>query len=425
MGCCACTYNGVPFVYIPTLQEVTDAGNVTDNIIGITGGGAYSGAITDALSFGYDPAIPRGWIDLDDGGVGAELLLNPGGGNVGVGGITTAYKFSVGSANGSSQLGFYHDNTDAYVRWSLGNINIQTDEGLNTNTILNIIGKGTGAGSFQVYDQDNEYLAATCFSNTGRIYTGGPLAGNLRFQNLGHADTTFFDTSPSNSTREVKIYGYRAGDALRNMSISCGIDAANRATFKNLLEYYFAGTVLTSTAYRGTSSLWYNYRQIGAINVSPGASGATPTVPDANTIGGYQLDAATEYLYFDTDIHDDWDGASDILITVYFEVNVDNTLGNVADTVDLQLICRMKGDAETACKTQTLEEATTVGQSPQYKQFNVTFAIDWNDVTNPVEEDDLIGFRLNLETDTSEVDDIIVNHFEIKYKSAQPNCIEI
>ena len=172
-------------------------------------------------------------------------------------------------------------------------------------------------------------------------------------------------------------------------------------------------------AYRAINSVWWRCRWLDAFAVSPGGSGATWTAPDSNTLGGYQLDAATEYLYFDARICDDWDGSSDIIVMVTFEVNVDNTGGDPADTVDLSLLCYYKGDAETANKTQTVEVAKTVGQSPQYKQFTTEFTVDYDAVSNVVDSDDIISFRLNLETDTSEVDNVIINFIGIRYRTAK------
>ena len=176
-----------------------------------------------------------------------------------------------------------------------------------------------------------------------------------------------------------------------------------------------------STPIRGTTSLWWYAKCLEAVRVAPGASGATFTPPNANTLGGYQFDVITEYLYFGCHIHTCWGATSDLEVIVTFEVNVDNTAGNVADTVDLSLLCYYKGDAETVNKTQTVEVATTVGQSPQFKQFVATFTIDYDLVVNVVQIGDVLTFRLNLETDTSEVDDVIINHFIIRYKTAHMN----
>lgn len=178
------------------------------------------------------------------------------------------------------------------------------------------------------------------------------------------------------------------------------------------------GLTTVGDVIRGSSSLWYNYRQVAVSSIDPGASGATWVDPSANTVGGWQLDASSETLEFQADIHDDWDGASDIKICVYFETNIDNSGGSGTDSVDMQIVCRMKTVGESSCKTQTLETAKTVGTAAQYTMFESEFYLDYDDVSNPVETNDIIGFQLNLETDTSEVDDIIINHIEILYQSA-------
>ena len=64
-----------------------------------------------------------------------------------------------------------------------------------------------------------------------------------------------------------------------------------------------------------------------------------------------------------------------------------------------------------------MEVATVVGQSAQYKKFSADFTINWDEVDNVVEAGDLVRFALNLETDTSEVDDIILNDCKFYYNT--------
>jgi hypothetical protein len=165
---------------------------------------------------------------------------------------------------------------------------------------------------------------------------------------------------------------------------------------------YGTSTIRTATAVR------YRYYHIPLYSSDPGVSGPKFTAPTANTLGGWQLNAAGELLYLESDVHADWDAASDLKLEIKFECNVNNTGGGAGDTVDLKLVCYYKGNAETACKTQTVENAVTVGQSAQYKRFTTTFTIDYDAASNVVEVGDSISMILNLETDTSEVDDIII-----------------
>ena len=175
-------------------------------------------------------------------------------------------------------------------------------------------------------------------------------------------------------------------------------------------------TYLKSTApIRGATSLYRRYYHLPLYATNPGVAGATFIPPDANTTGGNRLDAASELLYAEADVHADWDAASDLTVEIRFVVNVNNTGGGAGDTVDLKLVCYYNGLTETATKTQTVEVATTVGQAAQYKVFEAVFTIDFDAALNVVEVGDEFGFILNLETDSSEVDDIIVTGGSFSY----------
>ena len=91
-----------------------------------------------------------------------------------------------------------------------------------------------------------------------------------------------------------------------------------------------------------------------------------------------------------------------------------------ADTVDLKCIFRYKGDQESAIKTQTVEVAKTVGIADQYTQWTTDFTLNWDLVDHVLQSGDTVSMEINLETDTSEVDDIIVSMAELKYKTDSP-----
>jgi len=157
---------------------------------------------------------------------------------------------------------------------------------------------------------------------------------------------------------------------------------------------------------RATTAIYRRYYHLSMAAFNPGASGATWTAPDANTVGGWQLNAAGETLQFAADIHADWDAASDIDVEIYFAKNTAG--GSTDDTVDLKLICYYNGVGEVATKTQTVEVATTVDDDAQYTVYKVEFNVNFDEVDNVVQVGDLISFVMNLETDTSECDDIII-----------------
>ena len=122
-----------------------------------------------------------------------------------------------------------------------------------------------------------------------------------------------------------------------------------------------SGLLQTPGRIRAKNLVWWHEHDLFATSLSQGASGATETAPDANTLGGWQLNAAGETLYYGAHMEVDWGAASDVEVNIWFEVNVDNTAGAGGDTVDLQLVVRYKGEGDTAIKSQTLENAVVVG----------------------------------------------------------------
>jgi len=163
----------------------------------------------------------------------------------------------------------------------------------------------------------------------------------------------------------------------------------------------------------GSGGYWHEYL-IPAVNLSSGGSGATLIIPDNSTLGGYQLDRDTEFLFFITHIEDDWDEVSNAIMEIDFEVNVDNTGGNDTDTVKFQVDCYHKIEGEFANTTQSLSGNTVVGKANQYELFKQTITI-----TN-VRLEETVAVKLNLDTTNSEVDDIIVNFVELKYQAKTP-----
>ena len=166
---------------------------------------------------------------------------------------------------------------------------------------------------------------------------------------------------------------------------------------------------------RYATALARRYYHIILGSANPGASGATWVTAGANTTGGWRLTNASHLIRGQVDVHADWDGATDPVFSVNFMVNIDNSGGGVGDTVDLKATFYYKGVGDTVCKTQVVEVATVVGQSAQYKQFKANFTLDWDAVSNVLETGDILAIVLNLETDTSEVDDVVVTSMEFYY----------
>jgi len=208
------------------------------------------------------------------------------GGNVGIGAITAGYKFAIGSADNSNQIGIYHDNTNAYFTTDDGYFIFQTDEGTNTNSYLDVKGKGTGIGYVRAYDEDDaEYLELACSSGQGFLRTVGAAPSTLSIQNAAHADVLFFENAASAETQELKIYGYRAADSLRSLEIGVGVDAADTASFDGVSNYWFDGTVQVATNLELTAGGSITTTAAGDLTLAPDTTGTIICSNDVDVNG--------------------------------------------------------------------------------------------------------------------------------------------
>ena len=162
-----------------------------------------------------------------------------------------------------------------------------------------------------------------------------------------------------------------------------------------------------------TGGYWHEYN-LGAVELSPGSSGATFIAPNASSLGGYQLNAINELLYLDSHIEDDWDGVSDGRFEIYFEVNDDNSAGLITDTVKFQLEVWHKLEGERTCTVYSLSGNTVVGQAQQHDLFDQYITI------GNLRSREVLAFRINLNTIQSQVTDVIVNYVEFKYPTNYP-----
>ena len=80
---------------------------------------------------------------------------------------------------------------NALIKWSDGNLLLQTNEGINANSVVDIRGKGTGVGQIIVLDEDDqEWLFGSCVNGVGIIDVVGttPTALKLRVDGTSHAE---------------------------------------------------------------------------------------------------------------------------------------------------------------------------------------------------------------------------------------------
>ena len=177
------------------------------------------------------------------------------------------------------------------------------------------------------------------------------------------------------------------------------------------------GQLLLDEVPRATSTLYRRYYHLSLASLDPGASGASWTEADANGVGGWQLNDVGETLQSKVDIHADWDGASDPNLEVKIQINTGSAED---DTVDLKLVAYYMSPGDSSTKTQTVEVSTNVGvggAKDQYTMFHVDMPLNWDATDNNLEAGDCIAFQLNLETGTSDIDDITVSAISYSYNT--------
>jgi len=171
--------------------------------------------------------------------------------------------------------------------------------------------------------------------------------------------------------------------------------------------------IVSERLVRTATTLYRRYYHLALASFDPGARGATWTAATANNLCGWQLNVDTEALEFQTDVHADWDAVSNLELEVKFQLL---DAGSADDTVDIKVICYYMGVGDVATKTQTVEVAT-ITDGTQYKMYKVVFPIDYDAASNVVDAGDSMCFVMNLETDTSEIDNILIVDASYNYNT--------
>ena len=259
-------------------------------------------------------------------------------------------------------------------------------------------------------------LTARDITATGQdIQTGGDNALHLgddsRVLSVGQQNEIWARNEiDASASLKINYRGYNGGfTKFRDTMIGDGKN--------NTIVFVDGSTQLThfTNFVRASTAIYRRYYHLALASFDPGASGATWIDADANTLCGWQLNATTDTLEMATDVHADWDGASDLDLETTFTVNVDNTGGAAPDTVDFIIIVRYKGAGDVATKLQTITESVTVGACAQWTQFKHEFAINWDEVDNVVEVGDVMCMSFHIVTATGDVNDITINDMSYYY----------
>lgn len=118
---------------------------------------------------------------------------------------------SAHQADGGDPLNNLLLGASPYIKWQSGNLLIQTDEGVNTDTTLEVKGKGAGKTVLNLYDEDDaEKLVFYTTAGIGHIKVDGTSPQAFRLQHNVPVNILCWSAIASGNP-SFYIYGYQTG----------------------------------------------------------------------------------------------------------------------------------------------------------------------------------------------------------------------
>jgi hypothetical protein len=146
----------------------------------------------------------------------------------------------------------------------------------------------------------------------------------------------------------------------------------------------------------GNAYYWAETHVDGST-VSPGGSGATLTVWNTSSIG-YLLDATNEYIYFTSDVEDNWDGVSDVQVNLVVALNANETANDIINGEVVAEYFTEHDDMDTP-KTQTRAINHDIASSNSAGEtHNMSFLLDYDLGSNEIEKGDVLKLRFRLDS---------------------------
>lgn len=155
------------------------------------------------------------------------------------------YALTIVSPDGNDQLGLYQSNSNAWMKWTDGDLYLITDEGVNTSTIVRIQGKGTGYGNLRVYDENSaEWITFYCSNGRGYLAVSGASEQVLALQPSADIPVQVFRLATESETEQFQVTGWKAGDTEKR-TLDCQIspNANNTALWSGVGDYVFDGNI--------------------------------------------------------------------------------------------------------------------------------------------------------------------------------------
>ncbi|MCP3683495.1 MAG: hypothetical protein GY861_12480 [bacterium] len=152
---------------------------------------------------------------------------------------------------------------------------------------------------------------------------------------------------------------------------------------------------------------WKKVHYVSGLSIPSLASGATAVAPSADSLGGTNLDADTEYVYAECTLGRDWDGVNAPYIEVYFETDQDNSGGDLTDRVTIEVLYYLKSEGSSAQRTQTVKRSKVIGGVDRYTLFDVGIPLSLEGANAALLDDHIVA-RIRFVATESSITDIIV-----------------
>lgn len=160
-----------------------------------------------------------------------------------------------------------------------------------------------------------------------------------------------------------------------------------------------------------------------SIDISSGQANVGAVAPTATTIAtfrGLGFDADAEIAFLDIEVPEDWDGASDMTLKIYYMTTDGDAVQN-GETIKLDVDYRSIAEGEAVDNGTVVsitDTYTASGNQTDKELFEQTITIDYDNGNQPLTAGDVVSFLFNRDVTTDTYTGaVIVIRWEVDYTS--------
>jgi len=155
----------------------------------------------------------------------------------------------------------------------------------------------------------------------------------------------------------------------------------------------------------GTTLDLSNYTRHHDIPIEAGALGVTsPTLVSIGTFRCRRFDASAEEIYVSVEVPTEWNGASDMVLSMAAYTESGDVLGN-GEVIEFDVDYRSVAEGQpydNGTATTIHPSVTGGGSEPDKGLYLITAVVDYDDTNQPLADEDTIGFVINRDVGASD-----------------------